>query len=337
MGVDARFVMLGAKRVVDSRPMYAQMVVTDDCNLTCTYCDEYSPGAPSISLPVLKKRVDELDKLGVFVYDFLGGEPLMNPALPELLAHAKAKRGGRNVITVITNGFFLTKPLIHKLNDSGLDYMQVSVDSIDPTPNSNKSLKSVMPRLKLLAQEATFKVEVQTVLSEESLHEYDRFREIVKDLPFQFGLSIMHGRGGKIAIQGEQYIDILKRYGVFEGVNFYGKHLQEMLKGDFSRSWKCLGGFKFLYVNAKGGVQWCAQQRDHIVPLEKMTLADLRHNNRHKPCEAGCSLGCVRMISHLLGEPVKSLRNAIELAVTNRTHPNDTARATHTNGNGAPH
>jgi MoaA/NifB/PqqE/SkfB family radical SAM enzyme len=337
MGVDARFIMIGAKRVFDSRPMYAQMVVTDDCNLTCTYCDEYSPGAPSISLPVLKQRVDELDNLGVIVFDFLGGEPLMNPALPDLLAYTKAKRGGRNVITVITNGFFLTKPLIHKLNDSGLDYMQVSVDSIDPTPNSNKSLKSVMPRLKLLAQEATFKVEVQTVLSEESLHEYDHFREIVKDLPFQFGLSIMHGRGGRIAIQGEQYIDILKRYGVFEGVNFYGKHLQEMLKGDFSRRWKCLGGFKFLYVNAKGGVQWCAQQRDHIVPLEKMTLADLRNNNRHKPCEEGCCLGCVRMISHLLGEPVKSLRNAFELAVTDRTHPNNTGRAAHTNGNGAPH
>ena len=337
MGVDAQFVMIGAKRVVDSRPMYAQMVVTDDCNLTCTYCDEYSPGAPNISLPVLKKRVDELDNLGVIVYDFLGGEPLMNPALPELLAHAKAKRGGRNVITVITNGFFLTKPLIHKLNDSGLDYMQVSVDSIEPTPNSNKSLKSVMPRLKLLAQEATFKVEVQTVLSEESLQEYDHFREIVKDLPFQFGLSIMHGRGGRIAIRGEQYIDILKRYGVFEGVNFYGKHLQEMLRGDFSRRWKCLGGFKFLYVNAKGGVQWCAQQRDHIVPLEKMTLADLRNNNRHKPCEEGCCLGCVRMISHLLGEPIKSLRNAFELAVTNRTHPNNSAHAAQTNGNGASH
>jgi hypothetical protein len=195
----------------------------------------------------------------------------------------------------------------------------------------------VLPKLKLLAQEATFKVEVQTVLNEESLHEYDRFRELVKDLPFQFGLSIMHGRGGRIAIQGEQYIDILRRYGVFEGVNFYGKHLQEMLKGDFSRRWKCLGGFKFLYVNAKGGVQWCAQQRDHIVPLEKMNLADLRGNNRHKPCEQGCCLGCVRMISHLLGEPVKSLRNAFELAITNRTHPNDTARAAHTNGNGASH
>jgi uncharacterized radical SAM superfamily Fe-S cluster-containing enzyme len=37
-----RFMLTGAKRVVDSRAMYAQVVVTDDCNLTCAYCDEYA-------------------------------------------------------------------------------------------------------------------------------------------------------------------------------------------------------------------------------------------------------------------------------------------------------
>src|SRR4051812_8076105 len=43
MAVDKKFILTGAKRVVDSRPMYAQVVVTDDCNLTCSYCDEYTP------------------------------------------------------------------------------------------------------------------------------------------------------------------------------------------------------------------------------------------------------------------------------------------------------
>ena len=50
MAVDSRFILTGAKRVFDSRPMYAQVVVTDDCNLTCEYCDEYAPGAPNVSL-----------------------------------------------------------------------------------------------------------------------------------------------------------------------------------------------------------------------------------------------------------------------------------------------
>ncbi|MDO8432609.1 MAG: radical SAM protein [Candidatus Binatus sp.] len=314
MGVDRQFLLTGAKRVLDSRPMYAQVVVTDDCNLTCDYCDEYTPGGPTVPLPDLKTRIDDLDQLGVLVYDLLGGEPLMHPGLPELIAHIKTKRGGSNVTTVITNGFFLTERVIERLNDSGLDFMQLSVDSIEPTPRSVKSLKSLMPRMKLLAAHARFQVEVQTVLNEETLPDYDRFRDHLKEFPFAFGFSIMHGRGGRLAIRGEKFLSILRRYGVFEGMNFYGEHLQEMLLGDFSRKWKCLAGFKFLYVNSKGSVQWCAQQRDYSFPLAELDLAELRRNNRHKPCEEGCCLGCVRMISHSLGEPFKSLRSSISLA-----------------------
>ncbi len=313
MAVDLRFVLTGAKRVFDSRPMYAQVIVTDDCNLSCSYCDEYTPGAPIIPLEEMKRRIDKLDELGVQVYDLLGGETLLHPEIAALVAHIKSKRGGSNLATIISNGFLLSKKIIRDLSDAGLDFMQVSVDSIDPSKASQKSLKSVMPRLKLLAEEARFKVEVQTVLNEETLESYEMFRAMAKDLPFAFGFSIQHGPGGKISIRGRKYLDILGRYGVFDGVNFYGEHLKEMLGGDFSRPWKCLAGFKFLYVNSEGVVQRCAQRRNSMVPLETMGLAELRQSNRHKACEAGCSLGCVRMVSHTLGEPLKTLGASLSL------------------------
>ena len=148
MAVDSQFVLTGAKRVMDSRPMYAQVVVTDDCNLTCEYCDEYIPGGPIVPLTDLKVRVDKLDELGVLVNDFLGGEPLLHPGLSDLIAHAKSKRGGSNVTTVITNGFFLGERGIKRLNDSGLDFMQLSVDSIEPSPRSVKALSRFCRRWK---------------------------------------------------------------------------------------------------------------------------------------------------------------------------------------------
>ncbi len=315
MAVDKRFVLTGAKRVVDSRPMYAQVVVTDDCNLTCSYCDEYTPGAPIIPLETMKARIDKLDELGVLVYDFLGGETMMHPQIAELVKHVKSKRGGSNLATIITNGFLLTKKNILDLNEAGLDFMQVSVDTLHPTDWSDKSLKSVLPKLKLLAETAKFQVEIQSVLNEENLNNYDEFRATLKDLPFAFGFSIMHGKGGQIAIKGEKYLQLLDKYGVFEGVNFYGEHLKEMLNGDFSRPWKCLGGFKFLYVTAAGTIQWCAQQRGVSFDLMSTTPERLQTNNVHKPCEAGCSLGCVRMVSHTLGEPLKTFGASIKLAV----------------------
>jgi MoaA/NifB/PqqE/SkfB family radical SAM enzyme len=315
VAVDKKFVMTGAKRVFDSRPMYAQVVVTDDCNLTCSYCDEYAPGAPVIPPEVLKARIDKLDEMGVLVYDLLGGETMIHPQIAGLVAHIKSKRGGSNLATIITNGFLLTRKNIGDLNTAGLDFMQVSVDTLNPTEWSDKSLKSVLPKLRLLAGTAKFQVEIQSVLNEENLGNYDEFRAALKDLPFAFGFSIMHGKGGAIAIKGEKYLALLEKYGVFEGVNFYGEHLKEMLRGDFSRPWKCLGGFKFLYVTSAGAVQWCAQQRGVAFDLMSATPERLRTNDVHKPCEAGCALGCVRMVSHTLGEPLKTFGASVRLAV----------------------
>ena len=318
MAMDLRFLAAGAKRVFDSRPMYSQVVVTDDCNLNCTYCTEYTPGAPIVPLQQLEERIDKLDELGVRVYDLLGGEPLLHPGLAELVRHIKSKRS--NVVTVITNGFLLTDDKIRDLNDANLDSMEVSVDSIAPTATSPKSLKSVLPRLRLLAKEARFQVEVQTVLNEETYQTYEQFREMLKDFPFALGLSPMHAPGGQIAIRGEKFIDLLSKHGVFDGVNYYGEHLKEMLVGDFSRSWKCLAGFKYLYVNAKGEVQWCAQQRDYARPLEEVDYAELRRNNCHKPCESGCSQNCVRMVSQMLGEPLKMMGAGLRMALDLRKH-----------------
>ncbi|HAH07502.1 MAG TPA: hypothetical protein DCM05_13460 [Elusimicrobia bacterium] len=314
MGVDLRFIPTAAKRVLDRKAFYAQLVVTDACNLRCAYCDEYLADAPLVGLDALRRRVDRLDELGALVFDFLGGEPLLHPGLAELVAHAKSKRGGSNLATVITNGFLLTRENVRALSAAKLDFMQVSVDTLEPTELSQKAVRPLLPKLRLLAEEARFKVEIQTVLSERSVEEYADFRQALEGLPFSFGFSLRHEPGGRIAIRGRRYLELLERHGVFEGVNFYGEHLREMLLGDDSRPWKCLAGSKFLYINAAGEAQWCGQQRGWRIPLETLDLDGLAANDEHKPCESGCVIGCARMVSHTLGEPLRTLGASLSLA-----------------------
>ena len=86
-----------------------------------------------------------------------------------------------------------------------------------------------------------------------------------------------------------------------------------MLRGDDARPWTCLGGSTFLDVNAAGEVQFWNQNRAFRKPLHDVTRADLRANNRHKACEPGCALGCVRLVSHALGEPLKTLHTSLIL------------------------
>ncbi|MGE3538342.1 MAG: radical SAM protein [Candidatus Tectimicrobiota bacterium] len=315
-----RFLVQGAKRVIDAKALYAQLVVTDDCNLSCGYCNEYLPGAPPVPLELLQARVDKLDALGVLVYDLLGGEPLLHPELPQLIRYMKAKQHGDTVVILITNGFLLNASKVAALNDAGLDMMQISVDSIVPTSWSQKALKTVLPKLHMLAREARFSVKVQSVLTPETYAQYDEFRRLLADVPFDFGFSLLHAPGGHIAIQGEEYVRLLQEHDLFAGMRFYRQHSLDMLRGDDARPWKCLGGSKFLYVNAAGAAQFCSQNHEFQKPLLDVTLDDLRANNRHKACEPGCALGCVRLVSHALGEPFKTLTTSLALVAGLRSH-----------------
>ncbi len=305
--------MQGLKRLFDSQALYAQLVVTSECNLTCSYCNEYTRGAQMPSLSELKRRAERLSALGVMVFDLLGGEPLLHKNLVPLIRYIKSLGRGDNIVILITNGFLLTASMIEELNETGLDMMQISVDSPRPTVHSEKALSLLLPKLKILKEKARFKVKVQSVLTEQTGSEYGEFRALMKGLPFDFGFSLLHGPGGRVAIKGEEYVRLLRDEGLFAGMNLYRSNAEEALLGDFSRPWKCLGGSKFLYVNNNGDVQFCSQNSTFRRALGDFTTRDIKANNRHKTCEAGCVLGCARLISHALGEPFKTMKTSLSL------------------------
>ncbi len=307
-----RFLLNSASRIADAKALYAQLVVTRDCNLSCAYCNEYQTGAPPIPVTMLLERIDRLDDLGVLVYDLLGGEPLLHPELPALVRHIKRKRGGANLAVLISNGFLLNEARIRALNEAGLDMLQISVDSVKPDGKSMKSLKSLMPKLRLLARDAHFPVKVQTVLSDETAAQYPEFRRLLEELPFDFSFSLLHHAGGRIAIGGRHLIELLHRHRLWGGMRLYRKDAEALLSGDFSRPWHCLGGFKFLYINAEGLIQRCSQQPGRLIPLMQAGSVDLKADSCHKSCEAGCAIGCARLVSHSLAHPLQSFRAGLD-------------------------
>ncbi len=309
----ALFALTGFKRLFDSRPVHAQVIVTHECNLSCRYCFEYTHGAPIVPFDVIAGRIDSLAKVGAMVFDLLGGEPLVHPAIVEIVRYTKRTRKGANFVTLITNAFALTPELVDGFNEAGLDCMQVSVDKIDPEPGLPKSLRSVLPKLAILADRARFPVKIQTVLTEESWQQYAQFRELLAPFEFEFGFSLLHDARGKIGVRGQHFADLLEQHDLFPGMAFFRKHAAEILVGEFDHPWKCLGGFKYLYVNADGQAQYCSQVPGRRVPVETMTLDDLRRANVHKVCEPGCAVGCVRTVSHAMGNPLKTLGASVEM------------------------
>ena len=151
-----------AKALVSTKhPFLVHIIPMRRCNLDCGYCNEYDDVSKPVPLEEMKRRLDLLADMGTSIITISGGEPLMHPDLDEIIRHIR-KRG--MIAGLITNGFFLNKERIERLNDAGLEHLQISIDNAAPDEVSKKSLKSLDGRLEMLSEWAEFQVNINSVL-----------------------------------------------------------------------------------------------------------------------------------------------------------------------------
>lgn len=114
---------------------YMRVSVTDRCNLRCVYC------MPAEGVPYVPHReildFDEITRicrigaeLGIKKLKLTGGEPLVRKGLADLLGMLK-KIPGIEQVTLTTNGTLL-KEQINQLVSNGLDFVNISLDTLDP-------------------------------------------------------------------------------------------------------------------------------------------------------------------------------------------------------------
>src|SRR2546429_4020233 len=142
-------------------PFLVHIIPIRRCNLACTYCNEFDDFSKPVPLEEMKKRLDILADMGTSIITISGGEPLMHPDLDEVIRHIR-RRG--MIAGLITNGFYLNKERIERLNEAGLEHVQISIDNVAPDEVSKKSLKTLDGRLVMLSQYAVFQVNINSVL-----------------------------------------------------------------------------------------------------------------------------------------------------------------------------
>lgn len=106
------------------------------CNLTCGYClTGSSPSAPRRLLDPARilRLADEALEAGFTCFGISGGEPLLNPWLPDLAAEL----GRRAPLVLLTNGTLFTPRLLRRVEPfAGLPIeVQISLDSAEPDEN----------------------------------------------------------------------------------------------------------------------------------------------------------------------------------------------------------
>lgn len=108
---------------------YVDFSINHACNLRCAHCFAkalQAPDRPTMTVEDYGRVARECMALGTVNFSFQGGEPLLCPDLPRIIA---ACRPARNVISVTTNGTLLSAERVRELRAMGVDILTVSLDS----------------------------------------------------------------------------------------------------------------------------------------------------------------------------------------------------------------
>jgi len=280
-------------------PLLAHIIPVRRCNLACTYCNEFDDFSPPVPTEQMFRRIDKLGALGTAVVTISGGEPLLHPELDDVIRRIRANG---MIAGLITNGYFLVPDRIKRLNRAGLEWLQISIDNVNPDDVSKKSLKVLDKKLQNLAEHADFHVNINSVVGSGIAHPQDALTigKRAIELGFSSTIGIIHDGSGQLQPLGEEERRIYNEMKSMEKRSFTRINaFQENIAQGKPNDWRCRAGARYLYICEDGLVHYCSQQRGYPgVPLESYTRDDLRREYlTEKGCAPHCTVSCVHQVS----------------------------------------
>lgn len=282
-------------------PLLAHIIPVRRCNLACKYCNEFDDFSQPVPTELMFRRVDKLAELGTSVITVSGGEPLLHPELDAVISRI---RHHGMVAGMITNGYLITAERIRRLNQAGLEWLQISIDNVTPDEVSKKSLKVLDKKLELLAEHADFHVNINSVVGGGVKKPQDALviGKRALGLGFSSTIGIIHDSQGQLQPLKEEERQIYHAMKNLEKRSFTRiNQFQDNIAQGRPNHWRCRAGARYLYICEDGLVHYCSQQRGYpAIPLEKYTLDDIRREFlTEKSCAPHCTVSCVHQVSVL--------------------------------------
>jgi MoaA/NifB/PqqE/SkfB family radical SAM enzyme len=291
--------MIAKGLVSTDHPILAHIIPIRRCNLSCAYCNEYDDYSKPIATEVMLERIDRLGRLGTTIVTISGGEPLLHPDLDQIISRIR-KIGA--IAGLITNGYLLTSTRIERLNDAGLDHMQISIDNVRPDDVSYKSLKVLDKKLQLLAEYADFHVNINSVVGGGTHNPEDALviSKRALELGFTSTVGIIHDHEGQLKPLADRERRVFLQIKSLEKASYSQvNYFQDNIANGKPNNWRCRSGGRYLYICENGLVHYCSQQRGYPAkPLSAYTVDDIRREYlTEKGCAPHCTVSCVHQIS----------------------------------------
>jgi len=245
-------------------PSHAQIGLTPMCPQNCAYCYNKQRKGEPMSTRTILRVIDDLKELGVVWFGFTGGEPLLNPDLGDITAHAATDAA----VKLFTTGCGLTPVLATGLADAGMFSVAVSLNHWEAARHDASrrypgSFDAALNALRVFKAVAGLHVSVSSILDPEMTHNGDVERLLTfleslgideawlsemkpsLDASWQDGAAITEEERRRLVALQDAYN---KRGGMT--VNYLG-HFEG------AEQFGCNAGCKMVYVDAFGEVSPC--------------------------------------------------------------------------------
>jgi MoaA/NifB/PqqE/SkfB family radical SAM enzyme len=292
---------IGRALLSSRHPVLAHLIPMRRCNLACGYCNEYDHTSNPVDLEVVNSRIDKLADLGTSIVTISGGEPMMHPQLDDIIHHIRF-RG--MIAGLISNGYYFTPERIKRLNKSGLEYLQISIDNVEPDEVSRKSLRVLDKKLRYLSEFAEFHVNINSVIGGGIKNPEDALvvAKRAVELGFSTTVGVIHDGDGTLKpLSGreKEIFQQVKKLGNKDHARL--NWFQDSIAEGKPYNWRCRAGARYLYICEEGLVHWCSQQRGYPgIPLDQYTMEDFnREYTTEKWCAPTCTLQCVHQVGIL--------------------------------------
>ena len=130
---------------------YIRLSITDVCNFKCGYClpngyqIDKSDNRKFLHLEEIRRLARVFSKLGVQKIRLTGGEPTVRKDFFDIIKILKNESGIKKVV-ITTNGYHLDKKA-KRLVDSGLNGINISIDSLDRNTFKNVTGHDRLPEI----------------------------------------------------------------------------------------------------------------------------------------------------------------------------------------------
>ena len=251
-------------------PVLACVRLTRKCNLRCAYCSElYVNTGKDLKQNDWKNAVDVIYKLGNRDIVFTGGEPLLRSDLVDIVRHASSRDA---FVSIATNGLLLDKKYLADLSDAKLDFLCISVDTLNKNSAWGKPLTDKLAQTleHISKSNYGFDTTVSTVVTRHNLMELPEIVSYFSSLKIPTKLMIMmqnhinknntkalslEKNSAEIEVIVKKLLMMKNEGALLMDGDFTLSRLSQYFKGEFN--YNCNGGVYDLSVNNDGKLVIC--------------------------------------------------------------------------------